>query len=406
MPRCAPHALSVALALVALAGCKQHAPAELRHLPRDASVVWSVDVGALVQSTALASPGPLASIGADKWREGIEECGVQPEKMRIVGSGSSIADAVVVITAPKVGDASVLRCLGRGQWRGEHVEPIFTLADDDETRLVQGDVDAGRVLGTDAVLFVGADEREQIDALAEGSDDPFADELAALLPSVEYDATAWVAIASPDLLATVSSEMTSLVGSVQFDDGLSVHAAVHTSDGSSADSVATTIDTSLRDVARWIYASPSAVDRMEITKKSERLALRMSITGAEWRGVDLRWIDERRGLVAAAKPEPERLAIAEYVAVEKVEVAAVVPEAEAPITGIATCDEYIRKYSACIDDHVPESARPQMKEAMAMTVEAWKQAAASPAAASALEPECQAALDAVASATKSMGCVW
>ena len=73
--------------------------------------------------------------------------------------------------------------------------------------------------------------------------------------------------------------------------------------------------------------------------------------------------------------------------------------------GIAECDEYIRKYARCIEDHVPEAARGPMKAALDASVEAWREAAAGPAA-DGLATACRAALDAAEHATRSMGCEW
>jgi hypothetical protein len=73
--------------------------------------------------------------------------------------------------------------------------------------------------------------------------------------------------------------------------------------------------------------------------------------------------------------------------------------------GIAECDEYIEKYTKCIQDKVPEAARAQMKDAMDQSAKAWKEAAAGPAK-DGLATACKAALDAAKQATASMGCEW
>ncbi|MBC8070342.1 MAG: hypothetical protein IAG13_18560, partial [Deltaproteobacteria bacterium] len=73
--------------------------------------------------------------------------------------------------------------------------------------------------------------------------------------------------------------------------------------------------------------------------------------------------------------------------------------------GIAECDEYIEKYTKCIQDKVPEAARAQMKDAMDMSAKAWKDAASGPAK-DGLATACKAALDAAKAATASMGCEW
>jgi hypothetical protein len=73
--------------------------------------------------------------------------------------------------------------------------------------------------------------------------------------------------------------------------------------------------------------------------------------------------------------------------------------------GIPECDEYIEKYTKCIQDKMPEASRQQMKDAMDQSVKAWKEAAAGPAK-DGLATSCKAALDAAKQATSSMGCEW
>ena len=73
--------------------------------------------------------------------------------------------------------------------------------------------------------------------------------------------------------------------------------------------------------------------------------------------------------------------------------------------GVPECDEYIEKYSKCINDKMPEASRQQMKDAMDQSAKAWKEAAAGPGKDS-LAAGCKAALDAAKQSTASMGCEW
>ena len=73
--------------------------------------------------------------------------------------------------------------------------------------------------------------------------------------------------------------------------------------------------------------------------------------------------------------------------------------------GIPACDDYVAKYTKCIEDNVPEAARGSMMEAMAQTARLWKDAAKGPAKSS-LAEACKTARDAAAEATESMGCKW
>jgi len=75
--------------------------------------------------------------------------------------------------------------------------------------------------------------------------------------------------------------------------------------------------------------------------------------------------------------------------------------------GVPECDEYITKYTACINDKMPEAAREQTRQAMQQTVDAWKQTAAQGAEVkAALAAGCKSALDAAKTATQAWGCSW
>jgi uncharacterized coiled-coil protein SlyX len=72
-------------------------------------------------------------------------------------------------------------------------------------------------------------------------------------------------------------------------------------------------------------------------------------------------------------------------------------------SGVKACDDYLEKYTKCITDKVPAAARKQMLEALAMSAQAWKEAAEGPAR-EGLETACKAAFDAAKQATEAMGC--
>jgi hypothetical protein len=81
------------------------------------------------------------------------------------------------------------------------------------------------------------------------------------------------------------------------------------------------------------------------------------------------------------------------------------PPATSEKIGIAECDEYVEKYSKCIQEKVPEASRKSMADAMDQSVKAWKEAASGPGKAG-LASACKSALDAAKQATSSMGCTW
>lgn len=63
--------------------------------------------------------------------------------------------------------------------------------------------------------------------------------------------------------------------------------------------------------------------------------------------------------------------------------------------GVPECDEYVEKYTACIDEKMPEAARETSKKALQTSVDAWKKAAATPAGKEGLAQACKTASDAV-----------
>jgi hypothetical protein len=72
--------------------------------------------------------------------------------------------------------------------------------------------------------------------------------------------------------------------------------------------------------------------------------------------------------------------------------------------GIFECDEYVLRYTKCIHEKVPQSARGPMQDAMDATVEAWAEAAKTNP--EGLVKACRAALDAAKIATEQIGCEW
>jgi hypothetical protein len=73
-------------------------------------------------------------------------------------------------------------------------------------------------------------------------------------------------------------------------------------------------------------------------------------------------------------------------------------------TGVPECDEYLRKYEACLKGKVPASAKPQLEAAMQTYRQTWKAAAAQPAAKAALTTTCQQATATAKMALGAYGC--
>ena len=74
--------------------------------------------------------------------------------------------------------------------------------------------------------------------------------------------------------------------------------------------------------------------------------------------------------------------------------------------GVPECDEYIKKYLACIDSKVPEASRAQVRLGVEQMKTAWKQAAATPEGKAALATGCQQATIAAKSVVQAYGCTW
>lgn len=73
--------------------------------------------------------------------------------------------------------------------------------------------------------------------------------------------------------------------------------------------------------------------------------------------------------------------------------------------GVASCDEYIAKLTACVTEKVPDAARKPMMDALEASAVAWREAAAGPGR-DGLESACRVAIDAARQATQAMGCSW
>ena len=63
--------------------------------------------------------------------------------------------------------------------------------------------------------------------------------------------------------------------------------------------------------------------------------------------------------------------------------------------GVAECDDYITKYTACIGK-MPAAAKTASESSMKQMHDAWKAAAATPAGKDGLKTGCKAALDGLA----------
>jgi hypothetical protein len=73
--------------------------------------------------------------------------------------------------------------------------------------------------------------------------------------------------------------------------------------------------------------------------------------------------------------------------------------------GVAECDDYMKKYLACVDKLAP-AAQSAARQGLEQSRAAWKQAAATEQGRAALATTCKAASDAAATAMRAQGCTW
>jgi len=90
------------------------------------------------------------------------------------------------------------------------------------------------------------------------------------------------------------------------------------------------------------------------------------------------------------------------------------PKTDAPKTettsgdsvGVPECDEYIKKYEACVNSKVPEAQRAAFKSSFDTLRKSWKDAAANPQTKAGLTTGCKQALDQAKQTFSSYSCEW
>ena len=81
-----------------------------------------------------------------------------------------------------------------------------------------------------------------------------------------------------------------------------------------------------------------------------------------------------------------------------------VTAANAQSTGIATCDEFLTKYDACVGSKVPEAQRATFKTQIDQTRKAWVDMAKNPTTKATMEATCKQTLDATKASLTAYGC--
>ena len=81
-----------------------------------------------------------------------------------------------------------------------------------------------------------------------------------------------------------------------------------------------------------------------------------------------------------------------------------VAAAHAQSTGIATCDDFLTKYDACVASKVPEAQRAMYKTQIDQTRKAWVDMAKNASVKATMETTCKQTMDATKASLTAFGC--
>jgi len=74
--------------------------------------------------------------------------------------------------------------------------------------------------------------------------------------------------------------------------------------------------------------------------------------------------------------------------------------------GVAACDDFLKKYEACVSGKVPAAAQATFKTSLDTWRSSWKKLAETPQGKAGLETACKSALDQAKTSLASYGCTW
>jgi len=74
--------------------------------------------------------------------------------------------------------------------------------------------------------------------------------------------------------------------------------------------------------------------------------------------------------------------------------------------GVAACDEFLKKYEACVSGKVPAAAQATFKTSLDAWRSSWKKLAETPQGKAGLATACKAAADQAKASLGSYGCTW
>src|SRR5215203_4273955 len=74
--------------------------------------------------------------------------------------------------------------------------------------------------------------------------------------------------------------------------------------------------------------------------------------------------------------------------------------------GVAECDDFLKKYEACVSGKVPAAAQATFKTSLDTWRSSWKKLAETPQGKAGLATACKSALDQAKTSLGSYGCSW
>ena len=74
--------------------------------------------------------------------------------------------------------------------------------------------------------------------------------------------------------------------------------------------------------------------------------------------------------------------------------------------GVAECDDFLKKYEACVSGKVPAAAQATFKSSMEQWRTSWKQLAANPQTRATLAAACKSSMDQAKTSLASYNCSW
>lgn len=389
------------LSAVLMSACGRAPSGEVGSMiPTDATGVVSVDLGAvLAWDPVQRAQTRLLGTDLSALLAAAQPCSTSLSTGRVTVAWSASA-VTVGITAAGVGAASTLRCLATSSalaGTGLRIEPdadpatvSFAVTSSASVSAVARGLDDSRLL-----LHVPRIEDASPvadDALGIDGDAP----LAAALGRVDTSRPLWAAVVGAlpgidDVAVDVALQ----------DAAAEVHVRARGEDVTSE-----IMRDGLGQALAAVYLPHSIAARAEIERADETTTeARMDVSTSEVYALDVRWVDVPSRAVAAKETlTPDALALLDDWAgasSTQMSVAAVPVKNDLLLgqfepLGIAACDDYVRKFDTCIVDTMPAEAQESARQALAKSIDAWRQAAKVSGATDVLDQTCKRAQEAIA----------